>query len=96
MLTLLVVYTTYLESNDKRVIITLTLGFIFIVAFGLWERFSNVKYPLCPAPVFSSHKGREFTAPFCLSFIVVGFFYGLSVIFPTLLSKSSHSKMNST
>lgn len=37
-------------------------------------------------PVFASHKGREFTAPFYLSFIVVGFFYGLSVIFPTLLN----------
>ncbi|CAK7208050.1 hypothetical protein SEUCBS139899_010884 [Sporothrix eucalyptigena] len=81
-----IVYTTYLDASDKRVIITLALGFSFIIAFGLWEHFSEVKYPLCPTPVFESHYGREFTAPFCLSFIVVGFFYGLSVIFPTLLN----------
>ncbi|TPX13597.1 uncharacterized protein E0L32_006068 [Thyridium curvatum] len=73
-------------ASDARVIACLTVGFVLIVAFGLWERFSGVKYPLCPNEIFVSHWGREFTAPFCLSFIVVGFFYGLAVIYPTMLN----------
>jgi hypothetical protein len=82
-----VTYTTYVPASDPRVIACFTVGFVLVVCFGLWEQFSGVKYPLCPTPVFKSHRGREFTAPFCLSFIVVGFFYGLAVIYPTMLSE---------
>ncbi|CAM1507724.1 Fc.00g045720.m01.CDS01 [Cosmosporella sp. VM-42] len=81
-----ITYTTYVSASDKRVIICFVLGFAFIIGFGLWEQFSGVKYPLCPTSVFQSHRGREFTAPFCLSFIVVGFFYGLAVIYPSMLN----------
>jgi hypothetical protein len=70
------VYTSYLSSTDVRVLVTLCVGFAFIVAFGLWERFSSVRFPLCPNDIFISHYGREFTIPFCLTFIVVGYFYG--------------------
>ena len=70
------VYTSYLSSTDVRVLVTLCVGFAFIVAFGLWERFSNVRFLLCPNDIFVSHYGREFTVPFCLTFIVVGYFYG--------------------
>lgn len=83
-----ITYTTYIPADDRRVIICFVLGFSLIIAFGCWEQFSGVKYPLCPTSIFQSHKGREFTAPFCLSFIVVGFFYGLAVIYPQMLSKS--------
>lgn len=81
------VYTSYLKSTDARVLATLCVGFAFIIAFGLWERLSGVKFPLCPNEIFTARKGREFTIPFCLTFIVVGFFYGTAVIYPTMLSK---------
>ena len=81
-----IVYTTYRSSTDTRVLVCLCVGFLFVVAFGLWENFSKVKFPLCPPSIFRSHHGREFTVPFCLAFIVVGTFYGTSVIYPTLLS----------
>ena len=81
------VYTSYLPSTSPRVLVTLVVGFAFIVAFGCWERFSNVRFKLCPNDIFVAHKGREFTVPFCLTFMVVGYFYGAAVIYPTMLSK---------
>jgi hypothetical protein len=81
------VYTSYIPSTDPRVLVTLCLGFAFIIAFGLWERFSNVRFPLCPHSIFVSNYGREFTAPFCLTFILVGFFYGSAVVYPTTISE---------
>jgi hypothetical protein len=88
------VYTSYLESTDTRVLVTLCVGFAFIIAFGCWERFSKVRFPLCPNEIFVSHHGREFTVPFCLTFIVVGFFYGMAIIYPTMLSKSAYHIIN--
>ena len=90
------VYTSYLGSTDPRVLATLCVGFVFIIGFGLWERFSGVRFPLCPNDIFVSHRGREFNIPFCLTFIVVGFFYGMAVIYPTMLSRSSHYHVYST
>ncbi|KAF7559284.1 hypothetical protein G7046_g4883 [Stylonectria norvegica] len=81
-----IVYTTYLPSTDTRVLVCLCVGFTVIIAFGAWEVFGNAKYPLCPREVFTSHRGREFTVPFCLTFLVVGYFYGVAVIYPTMLN----------
>lgn len=83
-----IVNTTYMNRSDSRVIAPLCAGFVCIILFGFWESLSKVKYPFCPPEIFASHKGREFTVPFCLTFIVVGFFYSASIIFPTLLSKT--------
>lgn len=86
-----IVYTTYLPSTSPRVLVCLVVGFVFVIAFGLWERLGNTRFPLCPQDIFASHYGREFTAPFCLAFIVVGFFYGTAVIYPTMLSQTLHN-----
>ncbi|KAB5551064.1 fungal trichothecene efflux pump [Coniochaeta sp. 2T2.1] len=80
------VYTSYLPSTDTRVLVCLCVGLAVIVAFGLWEQFGNAKYPLCPTEIFESHKGREFAVPFCLTFVVVGYFYGVAVIYPTMMN----------
>ncbi|CAM1506054.1 Fc.00g056950.m01.CDS01 [Cosmosporella sp. VM-42] len=84
-----IVYTTYLSSTDTKVLTCLCVGFAFILAFGVWERLGNAKYPLCPPEIFTSHKGREFTVPFCLTFLVVGYFYGVAVIYPTMLNATT-------
>lgn len=82
-----IVYTSYLSSTDVRVLVCLCVGFAVIIAFAIWEKFGGVKYPLCPSEIFTSHRGREFTVPFFLTFILVGFFYGTAVIYPTMLSE---------
>lgn len=84
-----IVNTTYMSSTDVRVLAPLCAGIACIIAFGVWETFGNIKYPLCPKDIFASHYGREFTVPFCLTFIVVGFFYSCSIIYPTMLSMFS-------
>lgn len=82
-----IVNTSYLKSTSPRVLVCLCVGFVVIIAFGAWEKFGRVKYKLCPPEIFTSHRGREFTVPFFLTFILVGFFYGTAVIYPTMLSK---------
>ncbi|KAL1887133.1 hypothetical protein Sste5346_010422 [Sporothrix stenoceras] len=80
-----IVNTTYMSSTDARVLAPLLVGLAMIIAFGVWETFTTVPYPFCPRDIFASHKGREFSVPFCLTFIVVGFFYSCSIIYPTML-----------
>lgn len=62
------------------------VGFGMLILFGLWETLSSVKYPLCPPRIFRSHNGREFTAPFVLAFIVTMFYYGINIIYPTMVN----------
>lgn len=62
------------------------VGFALLILFGLWETYSSVKYPLCPPRIFKSHNGREFTAPFILAFIVTMFYYGINIIYPTMIN----------
>ncbi|KAL2753529.1 hypothetical protein ACRALDRAFT_1058070 [Sodiomyces alcalophilus JCM 7366] len=81
-----IVYTTYLPATDVKVIVCFAVGFATIIAFGLWEHFGNVRFPLCPTDIFASNMGREFAVPFCLTFFVVGYFYGVAVIYPTMLN----------
>jgi Fungal trichothecene efflux pump (TRI12) len=68
------------------VIAPLCAGLGLIVVFALWENFPNVKYPLCPPAIFRSNNGREFTAPFILAFIVTMFYYGINIIYPTMIN----------
>lgn len=64
----------------------LVSGFACIIGFALWETFSSVRFPLCPPAIFRSHNGREFTAPFILAFIVTMFYYGINIIYPTMIN----------
>ncbi|KAH6672054.1 fungal trichothecene efflux pump [Halenospora varia] len=81
-----IIFTTYKKSTDKLVIVPLVVGIACLVAFGLWETFSNTKYKLCPPHIFRSHKGREFTVPFILAFIVTMFYYGINIVYPTMIN----------
>lgn len=65
-----IINTTYMESSSARVIGPLAAGISLIIAFGLWEQFSKVKYKLCPPEIFKVNNGRAFTAPFFLAMIV--------------------------
>ncbi|KAF2840344.1 MFS general substrate transporter [Patellaria atrata CBS 101060] len=81
-----IINTTYKKSTDVTVIAPMCVGFGLLILFGLWETFSSVKYPLCPPRIFRAHNGREFTVPFILAFIVTMFYYGINVIYPTMIN----------
>jgi hypothetical protein len=76
----------YKPSSDVTVIAPLCAGLGITALFGVWENFGKVKYPLCPPEIFKSHNGREFTAPFILAFIVTMFYYGINIIYPTMIN----------
>lgn len=44
------------------------------------------RYPLCPPRIFRSHNGREFTVPFVIALIVTMFYYGINIIYPTMVN----------
>lgn len=81
-----IISTTYKPAADVTVIAPLVVGFVLIAAFGVWETVSNTKYKLCPPHLFRSHKGREFTAPFIVAFIVTMFYYSVNIIWPTMVN----------
>ncbi|EON67352.1 hypothetical protein W97_06605 [Coniosporium apollinis CBS 100218] len=81
-----IIETTYKKATSASVLAPLIVGFVLIALFSFWETFSSVKYPLCPPRIFKSHNGREFTVPFILAFIVTMFYYGINVIYPTMLN----------
>lgn len=75
-----IINTTYKPSSDPTVIAPMVVGFVMIAAFGWWETVSSVPHKLCPPHLFASHKGREFTAPFIVAFIVTMFYYSVNII----------------
>ncbi|KFH43588.1 putative MFS-type transporter-like protein [Hapsidospora chrysogenum ATCC 11550] len=81
-----IINTTYKPSSDVTVIAPLCAGLGITALFGVWENLGNAKYPLCPPEIFKSHNGREFTAPFILAFIVTMFYYGINIIYPTMIN----------
>lgn len=81
-----VVWTTVLPSNDPHVIVSLCLGFFFIICFGLWETYTKIKHPLTPSYVFTSSRGRDFTAPAIVLAVVNMFYYSSSILWPTIIT----------
>jgi len=73
-----IISTTYTPSSDVTVVAPMVVGFVLIALFGVWETFSNTRFKLCPPHLFASHKGREFTAPFIVAFIVTMFYYSVN------------------
>ncbi|KAK4496022.1 hypothetical protein PRZ48_013291 [Zasmidium cellare] len=71
-----IINTTYMQSTDVLVLAPMCVGFGLLVAFGFWETLSKTR----------SHNGREFTVPFILAFIVTMFYYGINIIYPTMIN----------
>jgi hypothetical protein len=81
-----VVYTTTLPSSDPHVIGTLVPGFVLLVIFALYETFMPLKQPLTPSRVFRRGHGRELTAPFIAAAVVTANYYGINVVWPTMIN----------
>jgi hypothetical protein len=78
--------TAYLSSSDKKVLITLILGFATLVVFALWETFGNAKFKVAPPVIFARNHGRAYAMPFINTFIVGMTYYAINVIYPTMNS----------
>ncbi|CAN9135419.1 unnamed protein product [Alternaria alternata] len=88
-----IVNTTYKPSSDVTVIAPMVVGLVLIAAFGVWETLSNTRFKLCPPHLFRSHKGREFTAPFIVAFIVTMFYYSVNIIWPTMYESIAFTQL---
>ncbi|KAB5517489.1 fungal trichothecene efflux pump [Coniochaeta sp. 2T2.1] len=81
-----VVYTTLMPSSDPHVIGTLVPGFVILVIFALYETYMPLKQPLTPSRVFKRGRGRELTAPFIAAAVVTANYYGINVVWPTMIN----------
>ena len=81
-----IINTTYMAASSTLVIAPMVVGFVLLVGFGVWETAGTCPYPLCPPRIFKSHNGREFTVPFIIAFIVTMFYYGINIIYPTMVN----------
>jgi len=81
-----IVYTTILPASSPKVIGTLCSGFATLIGFCLYEHFGNPKQPLTPTRIFTKDKGREFTFPFIVGFVVTMFYYMTNIVHPTQIA----------
>lgn len=65
----------------------LSLGFPVLIIFGLWETFSKVKYKVCPPALFKANYGRDFSAPLIVGSITYMYYFGINVIYPTMVTQ---------
>jgi len=81
-----IIFTSYVPASDLRVIITLSLGFPTLLIFALWEAYSTVRFKLCPPSIFKKNNGRDFTLPLVVGSIIFMYYYGMNIIYPTMVT----------
>ena len=79
------VWAGVFPSNDNHVVYALVSGFILLTAFALWETFGSAKHPLTPPNIFALGNGRDATAPLITLSLLVFFFYGSSILWPSMI-----------
>ncbi|ORY03042.1 fungal trichothecene efflux pump [Clohesyomyces aquaticus] len=79
-----ILYTQIIPSSSPKVIGLLVGGFGALLGFIGYEHFApNLTQPLTPTHIFTKDKGREFTAPFIVGFVVTMFYYMTNIVYPT-------------
>ncbi|CAK7201502.1 hypothetical protein SEUCBS139899_004208 [Sporothrix eucalyptigena] len=81
-----IVYSTTLASTSGLVVGPLVAGLVLLAFFGVWENISKATYKLCPPHIFTHHRGRAFTAPFIFGTVITMFYYGMNVLWPTMIA----------
>jgi len=80
-----IVWASVYPSTNVHVVAPLVVGCAMLVCFALWETYGNPKQPLTPTNIFTSSRGRDFTAP-CIALAVINmFYYSSSIIWPTMI-----------
>ena len=81
-----IVWTNIYPSSDAHVVAPLVIGFVFLIAFALWETYGKTPHPLTPSYMFTASWGRDLTAP-CIALAVVNmFYYSSSILWPTMIA----------
>ncbi|KAK5331688.1 hypothetical protein LTR93_000693 [Exophiala xenobiotica] len=81
-----VVFASYLDSSDGKVVGPLVSGFAALVAFGCWETWAPLKQPLTPPHLFKVHRGQTLTAPFIVAFVVPVYYLGTNIVWGQIVS----------
>lgn len=81
-----IVWAGVYPSSDVHVVGPLVVGAVVVVTFACWETFGNPRYPLTPTHVFSSSRGRDFTAPAIALGVVNMFYYSSSILWPQMIT----------
>ncbi|KAL1639701.1 hypothetical protein SLS58_007599 [Diplodia intermedia] len=79
-----IVWAGMYAGSSAHVVAALVVGFAFLVAFGLWERYGGAAHPLAPTHIFAASRGRDFTAPALALSITNMFYYSSSILWPTM------------
>ncbi|KAG9240545.1 fungal trichothecene efflux pump-domain-containing protein [Calycina marina] len=81
-----IIWASSFPSTDAHVVVPLVIGSVVMVGFALWKTYGNAKHPLTPNNIFTSSRGREFTAP-CIALAIINmFYYSSSIIWPTMVT----------
>ncbi|KAF2653605.1 MFS general substrate transporter [Lophiostoma macrostomum CBS 122681] len=79
-----ILYTQITSSSSPKVVGLLVGGFVALLGFIGYEQFMpGLKQPLTPTHIFTKDKGREFTFPFIVGFVVTMFYYMTNIVYPT-------------
>lgn len=82
-----IVWAGIFNSSNAHVIAPLVIGFAFLIAFAIWETFGSIKHPLTPSHIFTYSQGRDATAPLLTLSLLVFFFYGQAVLWPSMITE---------
>jgi len=81
-----IIHVELLPANSPKVIGLLVAGFATLIFFIIWETFAPLRLSLTPPKLFRVNKGRRLTVPFICSFIVTMFYYGVNIIWGTMVA----------
>jgi hypothetical protein len=81
-----IVWASVYSSTDAHVVAPLVIGCVMLVVFALYETYADIKHPITPTSIFTSSKGRDFSAP-CLALAILNmFYYSASIVWPTMIN----------
>lgn len=81
-----VVYASYLQSSDARVVGPLVSGFAVLIGFACWETWAPLKQPLTPTALFVHNRGQTLTAPFIVTLMVTVYYLGGTIVWNTIIN----------
>jgi len=80
-----IVWASIYPSTNVHVVAPILIGCFMLVLFVVWETWGTAKHPLTPTNIFTSSRGRDFTAP-CIALAIINmFYYSSSIIWPTMI-----------
>ncbi|KAF2186718.1 hypothetical protein K469DRAFT_726188 [Zopfia rhizophila CBS 207.26] len=74
------------SSSDVTVVAPLVFGLVLVAAFVYGKPYLPSSISFYHPYHFQSHDGREFTAPFIVTFIVTMFYYSVNIIWSTMVN----------